>query len=419
MRDLKFAGDVEVGVANLISLNGQAANIINQIVTIEIYEDLLSPFISLSITLKESQDFMNLFPFIGEEYLVIDIATPGIQQKISGKFYVYKMVDRTYTSEREVLYTIKGISEEFLTDVNTKVTKSIEGNIAESALKVFTENYPTSKKPKNIDPTVNRIKFVPNYWSPVECLNHLAKHAVSQFGSPSFLYFENRQGLNFVSINNLLRQKPYQEFVKDNFSRDNVGNATSSVVDPTEDYKRIIDIDMNVISNYIDDVTSGQIKSRLVSHDILTKRYSVQDYSIKKDPNKFVLLNKSLPYSKYSMANSAATMIYRPKYYNNFDGHADTTDSKIIQKRLSFFKNLEKHKLELEVIGRSDYTVGQVISLELPKVAQITKDDPEHRDLMLSGNYLVTAITHYINRAKHVCKMEIVKNSVLFDLEKA
>lgn len=415
---LKFAGDVEISELLLISLNGQAANVLNQVVTLEIHEDILSPFMSLSLVLRESQDFMNLFPFIGEEYLQLKVKTPDIAQIISGKFYVYKMSDRTYTKEREVMYTIKAISQEFLTESNVKLSKPISGNIGESALRLLGSEGLNTSKAKNIDATLNKTKFIANFWSPVQCLSMLTTSAISVYGSPSYMFYENRQGFNFKSINNLLRQSTYQTFTKDNYSRKESSFDTSSTKDPAEDYKRIMSIDIPVVTDYIEDIQSGQLKSRLVSYDIVTKKYTVKDYSIKKDPGSFVLLNKSLPYSKYSISNAASTMINMPKYYNNFDTYSDVTNSSTIQKRLSFFKNLEKHKIEIEVLGRVDYTIGQIVELKLPRISQITKDDTDPYDKMLSGRYLITALTHYISRNEHTCKMEIVKNSVMFDLEK-
>lgn len=415
---LKFAGDVNVSEVILVSLNGQAINVLNQVVTIEVHEDMLSPFMTLSIVIRESQDFLNLLPFIGEEYIKINIVTPNLEQAIKGTFYVYKMADRVYTQDREVMYTIKAVSEEFLVDANTKITRAISGNVSESAMKLLGEGGINTKKAKNVDPTLNKNKFIANHWSPIKCLNELAESAISAQGSPSFMFYENRYGFNFRSVNNLLRQQVYQEFIKDNYSRKENSGSTSSTKDPSQDYKRVISVDMNTITNYIEDIKSGQLKSKMISYDILTKKYAVKNYSIKKDPNSFVLLNKSLPYSRFAIANASALVINQPKYYNNFSTYSDTTNSATIQKRLSFFKNLEKHKIEIEVLGRTDYTVGQVIYLELPKVTQITKEDTESKDMMLSGKYLVTAITHYISRNQHICKMEIVKNSVMYDLEK-
>ena len=166
----------------------------------------------------------------------------------------------------------------------------------------------------------------------------------------------------------------------------------------------------------MNDIQSGRIKSRLVTHDITTKKYTVKDYSIKKDPKPDTLLNPNPAYSKYTIANAQSAQMLMPKYYGNFNNYGDTTSFKFQQKRISFFQNLSKYKVNLQVYGRTDYTVGRIIDLYLPKATQITKDDQDPRDKILSGKYLISAISHTITRENHTCNMEIVKNSVLVNL---
>jgi hypothetical protein len=58
------------------------------VLAITVYEDIFSPFISGSLTVRESFDLVNLFPFVGEEMIEIQIVTPTLDEKqnISGKF---------------------------------------------------------------------------------------------------------------------------------------------------------------------------------------------------------------------------------------------------------------------------------------------------------------------------------------------
>jgi hypothetical protein len=417
-KTLRVVGDVELKEVQLNSLNGQVANIIGQIVSIEIFEDLFSPFISLSIVLRESVDFMSMFSFVGEEFIDLEIVTPGIDKPIKGRFYVYKLTDRQYTKDKEVVYTIKAISEEFLADVNLSLSKSFSGNASEIASKLILKDGLNTKKKVSIDPSTNNAKFVSNYWNPTKCLFHLSSFATDAGKSPSFLFFENRDGFNFKSIDQLLTKPVYQEFVKDNYSRAQQPNSTTTYSNPTEDFKRILEFNVPVVSDYMTDIQSGKIKSRMITHDILTKKYTLKDYSIKKDPVKPTWLNKNPSYSKYALANAASTIINLPKHYNSFNNTADATNSKNLQRRMSFFQMLNTHKVNMQVYGRTDYTVGQIVDLYIPKATQLTKNESDPRDLILSGKYIISAISHSINRDKHICNIELVKNSVLVDLSK-
>jgi hypothetical protein len=416
---LRFAGDVLLRNVEVRSLNGQIANITNQVESIEVYEDLFSSFISASIVLRESVDYLNLFPFIGEEFVNLDIVTPSLEIPIKGRFYVYKITDRMYTREREVVYTIKCISEEFLTDSNTRISKAYDGKLGLIAAYILEKDGFNTQKRVNIEDSANTTKFTANYWSPTRCLNYAAAAAFNKAENPSFLFYENRDGFNFRSIDELLKFDTYHKFTKDNYTRElQSEESTKSKQDPTEDYKRILEFNVPVLTDYMKEVQSGHMKSRVISHDLVTKRYSVKNYSIKEDPKANTLLNPTPGYSKYAISNFASTQIVVPKHFQNFNNYGDVTNYKIAQKRLAFFSQLEKYKITIQVNGRTDYTVGQIMDLNIPKATQITKEDTETRDLILSGRYLVSAVNHTITREKHTCNMELIKNSILTDLTK-
>lgn len=415
---LKFAGDVRINEARLTALNGQSALITNQILSIEIYEDIFSPLITMNVVVKESVDFLNLFPFCGEEYLTLDIETPTLEVPIKAIFYVYKIADRIYTNEREVAYSLKCSSVEFLTDANTKITRAFNGNIIDSIQYLVGKDGLNTTKPMIAERTINSTKFVANFWSPIKCISYLSSHAINSNDSPTYLFYENRDGFNFRSINEILAQAPIQNFIKDNYSRTETlsPNSIRSYTDIQQDYRRILDLQIPVVTDYIESIQSGQLKSRLITHDLVTKKYSVKEYSVKTDPKQSNLLNTNPLYSKYAIGNSSSSILVMPKHYTLHNNFTDTTNSKTVQKRLSFFKNLEKFKVVIDVIGRTDYTVGRVVNLDIPRVSQITKEDTDYRDKMVSGRYLVSAITHVINRENHVCKMELIKNSVITNL---
>jgi len=418
--NLRFAGDVTLRQVRLHSLNGQVANIINQIESISIYEDIFSSFITLSIVLRESVDYLNLFPFMGEEYIDVDIVTPGTEKPIVGKFYIYKIEDREYTLEREVVYIIKAISEEFLNDANTKISKAYSGNISENVSKLLGKEGLNTKKKKLVQATSNTNMFVAPFWSPTKCINYLCTNAISQKKSPSYLFYENREGFNFKAIEDLLSDRTYHTFIKDNYTRTEIDQrgGVGSVKDPNQDYKRVMSLSIPVVSDYMNDIQTGRLKSRIITHDILTKKYTVKDYSVKKDPIPATLLNPNPSYSKYATSNNASTMIVMPRYYNNFSNFIDVTNAKTVQKRMSFFQNLNKFRVTIEAIGRTDYTIGQIVELNIPKAGVIAITDSDTRDLMLSGRYLVSAISHYINKESHMCTLELIKNSTLVDLSR-
>lgn len=412
---LRFAGEVNLKVVNLFSLNGTKINIANQIVSIEIYEDIFSAFTTADIVVSESVDFLNLFQFKGEEYIEVYLETPTTKYPIKNIFYVYKIANRIYTSEKEVTYTFKCISKEFVIDSNIKVRKSIYGNIETEAKKIVAEEGLQTQKSIITEKTVNNIKFVSNFWSPVKCLNYLANNAISVSASPSFLFFENRNGFNFVSVNTLLNGEVFQVFTKDNYTRDinaSTGEITS-YKNIYRDYSKIIELNMPAVTDYINAVQKGQVASKVISHDILTKRYHVKDYSLFTDKSVFNVMNKRLIHSDKALIDNSSKIDVIPRYYNNHMKYADNSDFKSLQRRNSFFENLKKHTVRIKVFGRTEYTVGLIVELNVPTVKEHTKKDLSTKDKMLSGKYIISAISHKIDHENHECNIELMKNSTI------
>jgi hypothetical protein len=68
-------------------------------------------------------------------------------------------------------------------------------------------------------------------------------------------------------------------------------------------------------------------------------------------------------------------------------------------------------KVEIEVFGRTDYTVGRKVYLDTNKMMPISHKDSDINDKLLSGYYLISAINHAFTSDKHICTLELIKDS--------
>lgn len=410
---LKFAGDVNIDKIRIVTPTGFFQDIAAQVITIHLYEDLFSPFISGSLILKESLDLINLFPFIGEEYLELEISTPTLQSNnIKGKFHIYKMTNREIVGDRSMVYQLHFISVESLSDLNKKISKSFAGKISDLVSKFITDQYDglESKKAVFVEPTLNNTKYVSNYWSPVQNITYLCEQAVNQNKTPDFLFFENRDGFYFMSLESLYAGGLFQEFVYDKYTRDDLPKG-GSVRNVQEDYKRILDITIPVGFDYIDRIRSGMISSKMITYDITKKTYATKNYNMFQRFDQQNHLNKFPINSSRSVFRNNAAILTKSKAFGSMTGFGDVTDAKSIQERTSLMKLAEANKLEITVPGRADYTVGQKISVILNKMEPISNDDADITDKMFSGFYIIAAINHVITKQNHECVMEVIKES--------
>lgn len=423
MDNLRFAGEVNVESIQIKSIgSSRTMEVKNQVIGINIYEDLFSPFITGSLSMKDSLDILNAIPLVGEELVTIKMSTPSINEKISIDFYVYKMADRTYIADRSVAYSLHFISVEAIKDINIKISKSFSGKITDiMANLVRKEGGLNTNKPFLFEDTASNVKFVSNFWKPTSIINFLCDRAVSKNKSPSYIFFENRDGFNFITLENLYSQPVVQEFNYNNFSKDvQLGTAYRNI---DMDYKRVIDLSIPKNFDYLSDTESGRFASKLFSYDVTTKQYKLKNFDYYKDFYKGVHLNKYPAASANITKRSAAKHVFGYMYnqYDTHTGYGLTTSGNIdFQDRFSTLISAESNKVNITVPGRFDYTVGRKVYLKLYKVAPIREEESasDLLDEINSGNYIISAINHSIIRGKntHTCYIELIKDSYIKDL---
>lgn len=417
---LRFAGDVNIDKCVITTSKGVFQDVSGQLLQVVIYEDIFSPFITGSLIIKDTLDLSNVFPLLGEEYLQLKITTPTLPNvAIEGTFHVYKMSDKTKLGDRSAAYELNFISIESLIDTNKKISKVYAGKISDIVGPFVQDKVDGLESTKKflVENTRNTIKYISNFWSPVKNLTFLADNSISESQSPSFLFFENRDGFNFRSLEKLYQAPVTISYTYDRYTRDNFplgGNALNIM----EDYKRIGTIEIPVSYDYMDRVRSGMLASKLFSYDSTKKTYTAKNYSAYKRFQSQIHLNKNPLFTDKAVARANSRMFIYPRAYETFTSFGDTTNARILQERTSFMKMAEAQKINISVVGRVDYTVGITVDLTVPQNRPVYKKDTQDdiKDKIISGKYLVAAINHTISPTGHDCTMELIKDSTIKEI---
>jgi len=418
---IRFAGDVSIDKIEIVSRNGFIQNVTNQVIAIELFEDIFTPLTTGNVVLKDSLDLANLFPFTGEEFINILIRTPTMDQPekiINHQYYIYKMTDRELLGDRSVAYVLHFISTEGIADLNKKISKTFGGKISEIAKTLITDKYNglETKKKVFIEDTANNVNYISNFWSPIRNLNYIAGNAANSNGAVDYLFFENRTGFNFNSLEYLYQQPIKQHWVYDSYSRD-FGADGRAIRNVEADYSKVQEISIPEAYDYMDKTRSGMFANRMINYDLTTKQYIDKKFDLIAEFPKNKHLNDFALASNKNISRSNSLIFFYPKYYNNFNNYKDVTNAHTIQKRMSSLKAAEGIKVQINVFGRTDYTVGMKVSLTLNKINPIGKNEEDVTDKLYSGNYIVAAINHYINRQKHECSIELIKDSYGINLD--
>lgn len=418
---IRFAGDININGAVIYGTKGNPIDVRNLILQIQIFEDIFSPFISGNVVLKDSVDLTNFFPLIGEEKFALDVQTPSFDapdQRIKDEFYIYKISERSDINDTAMGYVLHFISYEAIRDLNVRLSQALKGNISEIAQKLISTGVGLeSQKPIAInESSSNRLHYICNAWHPVKALNYACKMSHTQ-GRSDYLFFENRNGFNVVTLGTLYSQQAVKQTFSSKKKQRNQSAGGPSFRDIALDYERVVEYSADEPFDYMKKIQSGAIASRIVTHDYVTKKYSSRVYNAVTAHASLPHLNDFPPFSTRVPNNTSAVVTVEPKHYGMFNGVGDISNTELRLQRMSLLKLASSTKLNLVVNGRTDYTVGQKVFVQIPARKPVDASTPDEPDKIYTGNYLIAAINHVIKPDKHECHMELIKDSFIANVD--
>ena len=406
-----FAGDVTINAIELVA-GGSKIDIREQVLSIELFEDIFSPFITGKVAITDSQDLINRMPLIGQELIQIDIQTPEMDKsKFKGTFYIFKLTERISLGDTETGYVLHFINSDAVKDRSNSIDAAKKGFCSNIIQDLVAEDAQGLKSTKqlNMTPTVNGTRFICNGWSPTRAIDFVTERAINKEGHADYIFFENRDGYNFLGLSELYNGPVIQEFIEDNQSPDGS--------DADESYKRISKMFMHEGFNFFERLRQGVFINKLRNYDMTTKTYTKSNYSSLAQFKERSHLNKYPLSTPDVIANENASSFQLLTHENMHKGFGDTSVERSLLQRTSAIANTRAFVLNIEVPGRMDYTAGRVVNLSTFR-KEATDKDTDMLDPMFSGNYLIGSIGHEITSKAHTCSMEIFKDSMLVDLAK-
>lgn len=419
MQKVCKAGDVSIGDLTIISSNGVALNVLPQLVILELYESLYDPFMSGKIVLTDTQAIRDFFPLVGNEILKVSFETPtlGKDYVYTAEFFIYESSDSQRNMERTSVYALNFISKEAILDRNKRISKTFKGNPVDMLEYLLRDNGLQTEKELIAEEPRNQFAFCSNWWRPTKAIKFLSERCVSANGQPAFLFFENKNGFIFSSLDTLInKEMPLSARFRLNDYTRSMDDKATSYRDLEKDYQSILQIEYHNGFDYFRRLENGFYGGELITLDLTTRRYTHNAFNRPFENDSH--LNEYSPVSGKPLAVPRGHLTFIPKMYNNFDGFGDSTNGNTAVDRDTIFARLNAQRLTIKVYGRTDYTVGQKVSVTIPKSGQINDRESTY-DKLLSGVYLVTGLCHNITPRNHQTIMELAKDSSAIDLNKS
>jgi hypothetical protein len=372
-----------------------------------IYESIYNSVISGHIIVKDADNQLSKFCLSGAEFLYVNFIKGGLSSTYEKTFRIYKVSDVTLKNNVTTLtYRIDFCSEELVLDQQIRISKSYRDFYNFQIAADILVNY-LNVNPERISLeqtlVVNDKFIVPNL-RPFEALNMLSAFSFNNNLTSAFLFFENKSGFKFQSLESLITAEDSRIVY---LRPQNVTNEEDSLAS----VNYISDFNISQMFNVLQTMSSGGYSSSMIRMDLVNQ---VVD-SVASDPvfsTPLTLLNDFLPFND-AKNRFNSRLIDSSAYVRYFTNIKGGLIDKIMLQRAHQFALLNNYKFQVTIAGDTSYEAGQVIYVDFPYLQPINESEETQTDPYKAGRHLLTAVRHRILNNKYICYLELCKDSVI------
>lgn len=366
--------------------------------TLVVEEDIEKGLIRGSIAFTDTMNIMETLEMKGQEYLYLSFNSmnPDMTDKdpYIKLFRVYGYVELT----EQNLGTKRLVELRFCTPAELfneycNIRKSYKNASSSQIVKEMLEILKVDAD-FNIEETLFMKDFVIPGITPLEVIAFMGQYSMSkETGDSNFYFFENRNGVNFVSGTKLIGQEPFEYIVEGT-------NPTDlSMHKKISNYQKAKGYDL------IEQAASGAIGLNVMMRDGLRKGYSEEPVDYEKIKSQFPRMNNNsmLTLDEIDIKNAAQKYITIEQMYqfNNKSSYGNMSAIRQINR-----SSMSTKRSFVEAPGDSDLTAGMIVDLKV--LNQMGKSS-----LRDSGKWLVTKLRHIIdvNAGRYRQEMDLISDS--------
>lgn len=408
-------------------------------IELSIFEDIFSPAASGYVLITDAQGFIQIFNITGFNFIRIEFAKSNVNddpEVFSRLYRVYKIGERHQLSRTNEQYAIHFCSEEVFLSEQIRVARSYSNSKISDMIGSILIDYLNVDEAKivKIEETIGQYTFVVPNLKPMEAISWLSTYsqpAESNYVGADMLFFENRDGFNFRSIQSLIsegKDDPYKKHF--NFSPQNLSQ------EPSIEYNKraIISYSFKETFDTLKAVSSGVFANKLVSIDPLLRTTKITKFDYEKYFDESVSLNDQKLTTGYvnrlgkkvnEMYDSVFKVLATNQNQKTFDAVVKNENmlnsvapsiglEVYIPNRTAQLPLINYHKIEFVTPGDPGLSVGEVVDISIPAMGPAENNSLPNLDIYHSGNYLVSAVRHKMDiRGVYHCVVEAIKDSVL------
>jgi hypothetical protein len=248
-------------------------------VTIEfnLYEDLFSNVLTGDLTLSDANNLISNVPIFGYEILEVSFKSTMDESFFTKTFRITNVRDVTpANNERSLIYVLSFSSEQDLINESVSVSRAYRKTLISDMVADITSNYLKIPSLTTLETTKYTHDYVLPFLDPLTCINFLASRANSaSFRGALYLFYENRDGFHFRSLESAAAQEPVTTF---HLSPANIRDNPAHELDDATDIRGIQDYSFVTLPDILDNTHTGMYGARLMVHSLVQKIYRIHDF---------------------------------------------------------------------------------------------------------------------------------------------
>jgi len=425
--DQFIAGDVDIIDITVMSEDQQRRySLMTMCKAIMVYESILSPAIFAELKIVDPNGIRQDFPIIAEEYIVITFKTPGSAEPAKYFLRINAVGDSDIKQGNKTqTYTLQCCSVEILTNAKTPVNKTFNATADQCVDELLTDKaYLGTQKPfikesckgvfEGICPGNANLKGTSGSPTPFVAIDYLRRYKSfsTKYISHSFVFFENRHGFNFVTIEKMMEDGAKamaagasdKQFYFDSNSKLDARNIT---------VRDIIAYNQATFASAVSKVESGAQYKIVNQVDLLTMNTIQYNYTDNEGSSKFNVADgaSAAGTSSTSFQNEhGKTTAESVARFSCLVPHKQDNYAEKLSVISSYAEKLAQNITYIHIYGDTEITVGDMIKCTLPSAKDT--DDNTGKSRLDSGNYLVSKLCHIIlntDRPQHTIALELIK----------
>ena len=397
-------------------------DVTNSCLFFDYFEDILSPCVTAIAQLMNSSSLFNILPIRGGEKVTISVDT-AFGEFVLDDLYVYKVsnLDAQHSNE---MFTLNLVSREGLTNETSRCQTIYRGNLQTTVTKILKDDLKTKKyKSENIEGTSNDYSFIGNNRKPFHVLTWLGPKAVPANGQNSgtsgeeargtagFLFYENKDGFNFRSIDSLVSSTKVQTNSAD---KENIPYYLFTQVieeNQTKTNFNILNYNYEKNIDLMKSLRVGMYVNKTYFYDLYSNTLDLYTYKVKDQVKSKLGGAESIAVSD-EFGDSISRIMVRTS-----DRGALKTDGSVSDKlrsgadmamSYSRYNLLFTQALNMVVPCNVNLKVGGIIHAEFPRIdrsTNVTSDEEQ------SGYYLVKELRHHFEGGQMVTSLRLIRDS--------